>query len=88
MRYYPTDWKIAYRAAYHYIYEVKNKDRAAELLVIAGKNGAPAWVFSLATKMFNESGKRELGEALLKELEESGTDEGILDRMRKRIRGE
>jgi hypothetical protein len=88
MQYYPTDWKIAYRAAYHYIYEVKNKERAAELLVIAGKNGAPQWVFSLATKLFNESGKRELGEALLKELEESGIDESILEKMRQRIRGE
>ncbi len=82
---FPYDWPILYRAAYHNLYEVKNKDRAAEFLVQAGKAGAPPWVFSLAAKLYTEEGKIQLGETLLKDLESQSVDPAVIEKMRTRI---
>jgi tetratricopeptide (TPR) repeat protein len=67
LREFPNDWSMAYRASYHYLEELHDNQRAAELLVQAGKNGAPFWVFSLASRLLTEEGKAELAKAVLDE---------------------
>lgn len=86
VRAFPNDWPILYRAAYHFLYEVKDKKRAAELLIQAGQNGAPSWVFSLAGRLYSDSGHLELAENLLREMEQSQQDPKLIDRIRKKIR--
>ncbi len=62
---FPNDWTMAYRAAYHYLYEMQEPRRAAYLLDQAGKKGAPAWVHSLSAKLYSVSGRSELGISVL-----------------------
>jgi hypothetical protein len=86
----PQAWDIAYRAAYHYLIELKNKERAAELLVQAGKNGAPGWVFSLAGRLYSEEGqaflaKSVLSSALEAQLKASKPDEIAIYKIRRRL---
>ncbi len=64
---FPTDWNIHYKAAYHYMYELDNPEKAAGLLKVAGENGAPRWVKSLAARMFTKTGQLELGIRSLKD---------------------
>lgn len=85
VRAYPNDWPILYRAAYHYLYEVKDKKRAGELLIQAGQNGAPPWVFTLAGRLYSDSGNLELAEALLKEMIETEQDENLVKRLQDKI---
>ncbi|MNL16533.1 hypothetical protein D3C87_1375830 [compost metagenome] len=85
MKAFPTDWPILYRAAYHYLYEVNDKKRAAELLIEAGKNGAPSWVFSLAGRLYSDTGKLDLAKALLEQMIREKHDPAIIDRVRKKI---
>lgn len=82
---FPKDWPIIYRAAYHYIYEVHNKERAAELLIQAGKNGAPPWVYSLAGRMYSDNGQIELAEKLLEEMINENHDSVIVQRLKDKI---
>jgi tetratricopeptide (TPR) repeat protein len=82
---FPNDWPLLYRAAYHYLYEVNDKKRAAELLIAAGKNGAPSWVFSLAGRLYSDSGKLDLAKALLEQMIQEKQDPAIIDRVRKKI---
>lgn len=63
----PNDWSIAYRAAYHYLYEVKDNQRAAELLEHAGRHGAPPWVFALSARLYTDLGRAELGISILED---------------------
>jgi hypothetical protein len=63
----PDSWDIAYRAAYHYMIELNDKEKAAELLVRAGKLGAPQWVFALAGRLYTEEGKAFLAKSVLLE---------------------
>ncbi len=83
---FPTDWSLAYKAAYHYIGEVKNPIRAAELLTIAGNNGAPRWVLSLAGKLYTEAGQAELARAVLLETLERHPDDDFTPRLRQRLK--
>lgn len=85
VREFPNDWPILYRAAYHYLYEVKDKARAAELLNAAAKNGAPDWTYTLAGRLYSEAGEMDLAEAVLKEMIESKQDEHIINRLRQKI---
>lgn len=77
---FPKDWPILYRAAYHALYEEKNNEKAAKLLIRAGQNGAPPWTFSLAAKLYTEAGQRELAEKILQD------GEGLPEEIRERIR--
>lgn len=82
---YPTDWRLTYRAAYHAIYEENNKAKAGELLKLAAQNGAPPWVYSLAGRMWVDSGHDELAQALLKEMKENKVESDIIQRLEKKI---
>lgn len=82
---FPNDWPILYRAAYHYIYEVNDKKRAAELLIRAGQNGAPPWVFALAGRLYSDSGHLELAESLLQEMIRNEQDPILIKRLQDKI---
>lgn len=82
---FPNDWPMLYRAAYHYLYEVNDKKRAAELLIEAGKRGAPPWVFSLASRLYSESGKVDLAKILLQQMIDEKQDPALIERVRKKI---
>lgn len=82
---FPHDWPILYRAAYHYLYEVKDNKKAAELLIEAGKNGAPPWVFTLAGRLYSDSGNLELAESLLQQMKDSKQDPAFIERLEKKI---
>lgn len=82
---YPDDWSIAYRAAYHYLFDLKDKKRAAELLLQAQKNGAPDWVQSLAARIYSEEGEIELGISILENYRKSLKDEKALKSVDQRI---
>lgn len=82
---FPKDWPIAYRAAYHYLYELNDKKRAAELLIQAGENGAPPFVFALAGRLYSDSGHLDLAEVLLAEMKQSEKDPVIIKRLEDKI---
>lgn len=83
---YPYDWPLLYQAAYHALYEEKNKEKAANLMMRAGQNGAEPWVFSLATRLYTDAGKRELGLRVYNSIKDwDNIDEQIKKRMREKL---
>lgn len=82
---YPNDWPILYRAGYHYLYEVKDKKKAADLFIRAGRNGAPQWVFSLAGGLYNETNQRVAAEAVLAEMIKTEIDPTIIKRLEEKL---
>lgn len=82
---FPNDWPILYRSAYHYLYEVKDKKKAADLFIRAGRNGAPQWVFSLAGGLYNETNEREAAEAVLAEMIKTEVDPLIIKRLEEKL---
>ncbi len=85
LKQFPTDWSLAYRAAYHFLYDKKDFNRAAELLVLAEKNGAPDWLKALASRLYTETGQLLLALSLLESYRESVTHPDRLAQIDKRI---
>ncbi len=71
IEHFPKDWLIPYRAAYHAMEVMKDNSKAAQYLSIAGRNGAPAWVLGLASRLYTKEGAYELAERNLQELLEN-----------------
>jgi tetratricopeptide (TPR) repeat protein len=82
---FPNDWPILYRAGYHYLYELGDKQKAAGLFRRAADNGGPAWLYSLAGRLFSDSGNIQIAEALLREIIKSEQDPIIIERLRQKI---
>lgn len=78
---FPQDWKLYYGAAYHYLYELDDVEKAAEYLRKAGNFGGPEWVFSLAAKLYSKMGKAFLGLTSLKQYRQIIEKEGDLKRL-------
>lgn len=83
---YPKDWLIPYRAAYHALFVLKDKAKAAEYLSISGRNGAPAWVYSLASRLYTEEGQVELGVRSLEELLQQPIDDEYRIKIKQRLK--
>lgn len=82
---FPDDWKILYYAGYHFMYEAKDPKKAASYLVRAGEHGAPPWVFSLAGRLYAESGNPNLARELLQKMIQDERDPALIKRMREKI---
>lgn len=82
---YPHDWRILYRASYQALFEEENKNKAAELLYQSGKWGAPPWVYSLASRLYTEIGKKELAAGIYNELIQNNPDDPIAKRIKAKM---
>lgn len=83
--YFPDDWIILSRAAYHALYEEHDKKKAADLLVRAAKNNGPIWYNNLAATLYTDSNNKALGFSLYRHLKASSADEKVLARMREKL---
>ncbi|MFN7728570.1 MAG: hypothetical protein ACK5P7_05395 [Bdellovibrio sp.] len=84
-RAFPQDWVLAYKAAYHALYEEQDTLKAANLMKKAAERGAPDWVYILSGRLYTDAGKRELAERVLSEMRALGLDEKVQDRLRQKI---
>lgn len=82
---FPNDWPLIYRAAYHFLFDVQNKEKAAELFLQAAKNGAPEWLNLMSSRLFSETGKVDLGLAVLEDYRKGLTDPAAQAKVQKRI---
>lgn len=83
---YPEDWLLNYRAGYHYLVELNNDTRAADLLSKASENGAPYWTKSLAARLYERSGNLEISEALILSLLATNTSPEWQQSLKERLK--
>lgn len=72
---FPKDWPILYRAAYHYLLDLKQPERAAELMLQAADHGAPYWLRFTAASILSQRGQAEFGLKVLEDYLNSTEDE-------------
>lgn len=71
MRNFPKDWVIMTRAAYHYVFELEDYQRGAQLYYEAAKLGAPSWMALYASKLTDEQGRKEMAIRMIKNFMQS-----------------
>lgn len=82
---FPHDWPILYRAAYHFIYEKEDPKRAAEYLNAASRYGGPPWLNSLASRLYEKTGRFELALKTLQDYRRSLNDPQARKKVDERI---
>ncbi len=65
LKMYPDDWRLNYHAGYHYLWEVQEPKRAAELFHKAGTSGAPEWVVALSAALYTKVGQAMIAKTIL-----------------------
>lgn len=80
-------WHLYYRAAYHSLFEEKDKKKAADRFLAAAKlQGLKGeWFYNIATRLYDESGQREVALKIYSDMKEQGLDESYLKRMREKL---
>lgn len=83
---FPKDWNILYKAAHHAMAVENNLSKAAELLKRSAENGGGDWFYSLAARLYDQSGQRDLSILIYKQTRDSGVlDEAMLKHIRRRL---
>ena len=83
---FPDDYNLLYRASYHFIWEEKRPDYAAELLLRAARNGGPEWFVSLAGKLYSESGQASLAKSVVEDALKTAKTVEVRERLENRLR--
>lgn len=65
LKQYPNDWQLNYHAGYHYLWEMQEPKRAAELFHQAGIHGAPQWAIALSAALYTRSGQAKIAKTIL-----------------------
>ncbi|MCC6138306.1 MAG: hypothetical protein IT287_06715 [Bdellovibrionaceae bacterium] len=82
---YPNDWQLSYHAGYHYLWEIQEPKRAAELFHQSVESGAPQWAASLSAALYTQAGQAQLAKIILENAlrnNPKGKDE---ERIKKRL---
>ncbi len=62
----PDNWRISFYGAYHYLYELYNVKKAADLMLQSARTGGQSWFYHLASSLYTQSGQAQLGLSILK----------------------
>lgn len=82
---FPKDWPILYRAAYHFLYEVGDKRRAAELFRAAGDAGAVPWVYNLSARLYAEEYDDKMAEEILAHMISIESNPDLVERLKMKL---
>lgn len=64
---YPDDWEMNFRAAYHYLWEMQQPQKAALLFDKAAKLGGPPWIVALSAALFTRVGNAQFAKIILED---------------------
>jgi len=71
MQNFPTNWRLHFAAAYHYLIELEQHKEAIPILIKTAELGGPFWLYALAAKSYQKIGRLLLARETLKSAIES-----------------
>lgn len=83
---FPTNTWLLFQAAYHYLFEIQDRKRAAELLVKSAENGGPPWLYALAANLHLKEGQAAIAKGILERgAQRARDDEPGAEQVKKRL---
>ena len=82
---FPDDWHLSYIAAYHALYEEKDKLKASKLYLSASENGAPSWTRVLAGSLAVEGGDEAFSRMILEQMIVTSQEPVLVERLKKKL---
>ena len=86
LKMFPDHYNLNYNAAYHYLVEIRNPKRAAELMQKTTELGGPSWLSLLAARLYAKGGMKEAGIYLLNQLIEESSDPEFIKAAQERLK--
>lgn len=86
LKYYPNNWQLNYHAGYHYLWEVQEPKRSAELFHQAGINGAPQWAIALSAALYTRTGQAKIAKTILESALKNNPNGMDEERIKARLR--
>ena len=83
---FPGNWNLHFQAGYHYIWELKDETRGAELLLQAARNGGPQWLYNLVVKKYRKFGKLMLARQVLEEFLQNDINKQYQDIIKEKLK--
>lgn len=80
------EWPLLYLAAYHALFEEKDKLKASKLYLMAANNGAPSWVRLSAGKLAAEGGDKDVAVDILNHLIQAESDPRWIKRLKDKLK--
>ena len=85
LKIFPDDYHLVYSAAYHYLYEIQDAGKAAELMLKAHKLGGPDWMVSLAARLYSKANMDEVGKIIIMDFIKTNPNSIIVEALKKRL---
>ena len=85
LKVYPDNYSLTYSAAYHYLFEMQDPKRAAELLIKSYELGGPEWMVSLAANLYSKANQREVGVFLLQDFISKNPNSPMMEKVKERL---
>lgn len=82
---FPDNWNLVYAAAYHALYEEKNKLKASKLYLLAAEKGAPGWTRVLAGRLAQEGGDYAFSKLILEQMIKTSQDPVLVERLKEKL---
>ena len=82
---YTDNYSLTYSAAYHYLFEMQDPHRAAELLLKSHELGGPDWMVSLAANLYSKARQREVGIFLLEDFISKNPNSPMAEPMKEKL---
>ena len=83
--FFPKDWELLYRAAYHEMFELQDAETSKSLMLRAAQNGSPPWVYSLAAQLFSRTGQAAFALTILESVLERDLGGQYSGRIKRRM---
>ena len=79
------EWPLLYAAAYHALFEEKDKAKAARLYMMAANSGAPPWVRFAAGKLAIAGGDKTVAREILQQMINSEQDPNWIKQLKTKL---
>lgn len=86
LKVFPNHYNLNYNAAYHYLVEIRDPKRAAQLMQKTQELGGPSWLSLLAARLYAKGGMKEAGIYLLNQLIEESSDPQFIEAAQERLK--
>lgn len=64
---YPQDGPLNFQAGYHYMWEMQDPARAAQLFEVAARTGGPDWTIALSAALYTQAGQARIAKSMLED---------------------
>lgn len=85
VRYYPNDWRLLSRAAYHFAFEEEQWVRAAQYFERASLAGGPEWLMLLAQRLYVSEDRWDLAHELALRAKDLDIPKGLTEQIQERL---